>query len=131
MEKMFKWISNDNYSWPAKKDHQFNQDIWNWNVSNVTNTNWMFAYSRFNRNLSSWNLHSTINFDEWWASRESRSYTDEISIWSWREDRRPQTIAIIYDISCWWNIWYWYWYNYAYWYWHKVWTLSYCVPPQS
>jgi surface protein len=34
---------------------QFNQDISQWNTSNVTNMSYMFSNSRFNQDISQWN----------------------------------------------------------------------------
>ena len=41
----------------------FNQDISNWNVSNVTDMERMFYQATlFNRNLSTWNVVNVINY---------------------------------------------------------------------
>ena len=35
---------------------KFNQDISNWDVSNVTNMSRMFTFSSFNKDISKWNI---------------------------------------------------------------------------
>ena len=39
----------------------FNQDISNWDVSNVTNIGGMFCKSSFNQDISKWNLSNMTN----------------------------------------------------------------------
>ncbi|MFT4297630.1 MAG: BspA family leucine-rich repeat surface protein [Candidatus Woesearchaeota archaeon] len=45
------------------ENSQFNQNISNWDVSNVKNMNWMFYFSKFNSDISKWNVsnvHSMV-----------------------------------------------------------------------
>jgi surface protein len=43
--------------WMFNKNHKFNQDIENWDVSNVKNMEGMFYEAKkFNQNLGAWNL---------------------------------------------------------------------------
>ena len=41
----------------------FNQDISSWNVSNVTNMDYMFQGSSFNQDISSWSVNGVTNCD--------------------------------------------------------------------
>ena len=41
-----------------------NGDISNWNVSNVENMNYMFAYSSFNGNISEWDVSNVENMGD-------------------------------------------------------------------
>ena len=41
--------------------NKFNGDISNWNVSNIENIEWMFAYSQFNGDISNWNVSNVEN----------------------------------------------------------------------
>ena len=41
---------------------EFNGDISNWNVSNVTNMSWMFYYSNFNGDISNWNVSNVTKY---------------------------------------------------------------------
>jgi surface protein len=41
----------------------FDEDIGNWNVSNVTNMNSMFLSSQFNQNIGGWNVSNVINMN--------------------------------------------------------------------
>ena len=45
-------------------DTQFNGDISNWDVSNVTDMASMFWSSPFNGNLSSWEVSNVTNCDD-------------------------------------------------------------------
>jgi surface protein len=40
---------------------QFNGNISNWDVSNVTNMHYMFANSQFNGNISNWDVSSVTS----------------------------------------------------------------------
>ena len=40
---------------------EFNGDISQWDVSNVTNMNFMFAYSQFNSNISQWDVSNVTD----------------------------------------------------------------------
>jgi surface protein len=39
----------------------FNQDISNWNVSNVKDASWMFANSDFKKNINNWQIQSSTD----------------------------------------------------------------------
>ena len=44
------------------RDSPFNQDISNWDVSNVTNMGLMFQYATvFNQDISSWSVENVTN----------------------------------------------------------------------
>lgn len=42
-------------------DSEFNGDISDWNVSNVTDMSWMFTRSKFNGDISMWNVPKNTN----------------------------------------------------------------------
>ena len=42
----------------------FNQDISDWDVSNVTDMSKMFAYAVFNQDISSWNVSNVTKMEE-------------------------------------------------------------------
>ena len=42
---------------------KFNKDISKWDVSNVTNMDEMFANSEFNQNISNWNTYKVKHSD--------------------------------------------------------------------
>jgi len=46
----------EEYTWI----HPFNQDLSNWDVSQVTDMEYMFSYSKMNQNLSGWILNSSV-----------------------------------------------------------------------
>ena len=59
----------------------FNQDIGAWDVSNVTDMNYMFRdASSFNGNLSSWNTVSVTNMESMF--RDASSFNGNISSWN-------------------------------------------------
>jgi transmembrane protein, putative len=39
----------------------FNQNIANWDVSSVTNMEWMLSFNEFNQPLYNWNVSSVTN----------------------------------------------------------------------
>jgi surface protein len=41
-------------------DSKFNNDISKWNVSNVKNMAWMFASSSFNQDISNWDVSNVL-----------------------------------------------------------------------
>ena len=51
---------------------KFDQDISNWNVSNVTNMSGMFSDSKFDRDISNWDLSSlTHEINELYSNMEN------------------------------------------------------------
>jgi surface protein len=58
---------------------QFNGDISNWNVSNVTMMNRMFCCSHFNGNISSWNVINVIDMNYMFHHSE---FNGDISQWN-------------------------------------------------
>jgi surface protein len=58
----------------------FNQNISNWNVSNVTNMSAMFAIAKaFNQNISNWNVSNVTNMSGMFASAEA--FNQNLSGW--------------------------------------------------
>ena len=49
---------------------KFNGDISKWNVGNVTDMNWMFYYSKFNGDISKWDVSKVV--DMHWMFRKSK-----------------------------------------------------------
>ena len=45
------------------KESQFNQNISNWDVSNVENMCYMFYNSKFNRDISNWDVSNVENME--------------------------------------------------------------------
>lgn len=43
-------------------DSKFNQDISDWNLSKVKYMNFMFAYSDFNQDISKWNVSNVEQY---------------------------------------------------------------------
>ena len=39
-----------------QSNHEFNQPLASWNVSNVTDMSGMFQFTNFNENISNWNV---------------------------------------------------------------------------
>jgi surface protein len=55
------WINRTPYENGTPYDHSmFNEPIGNWDVSNVTNMNFMFAESMYNHPLQDWNVSNVI-----------------------------------------------------------------------
>jgi surface protein len=58
----------------------FNQDIENWNVSNVTNMSYMFqSATSFNQDISNWNVGSVTNMSEMFNG--ASSFNQDIGSW--------------------------------------------------
>ena len=59
----------------------FNQPIGDWNVSSVTNMDFMFSDAEsFNQPIGNWNVSSVTNMFRMF--RGASSYNQDISIWS-------------------------------------------------
>jgi len=56
----------------------FNQDIGNWDVSNVTNMSSMFLNSAFNQNISDWDVSNVINMQSMFSQS---AFNQDISNW--------------------------------------------------
>ena len=67
-------------SWThSHADEQFNGDISQWNVSNVTSMSIMFACSRFNGDLSRWNMSKVESISEMFLG--CASFCGDVSSW--------------------------------------------------
>ena len=60
----------------------FNDDISNWDVSNVTNMYRMFKYTAFNQDISYWNVSSVTNMSEMFYG--ATSFNQDINSWDVR-----------------------------------------------
>ena len=69
----------------------FNQNISKWNVSNVKDMSYMFAYSRFKQDLSNWDI---VNKD----NRRMFAYTNyhENFVKNWKEKLTKEQIKTIF-----------------------------------
>ena len=67
---------------------EFNQDISNWNIKNVTNMDYMFYGSHFNQDISNWNIKNVTNMDGMFK------YCPAIKPWWDIEDNDLRQIAI-------------------------------------
>ena len=47
---------------------EFNDDISKWNVSSVTNMEWMFSHTPYNGDISGWNVSSVTRVDSMTSS---------------------------------------------------------------
>ena len=56
------------------RDSEFNGDISNWDVSNVTDMNRMFQKSQFNGDISNWNVSNVV--DCWAFSLDATAWTE-------------------------------------------------------
>ena len=57
---------------------KFNGDISRWNVSKVTNMKYMFAYSKFNGDISKWNVYNVENMRGMFSSSK---FNGDLSNW--------------------------------------------------
>ena len=60
-------------------ESEFNGDISEWNVSNVTNMNGMFLKSKFNGNISEWNVSNVTSMYEMF---QKSKFNGDISKWN-------------------------------------------------
>ncbi len=63
-------VTNMNYMFagsPMGQRNLFNQDIGFWDVSNVTDMSWMFFVSAFNQDISSWNVSKVTDMQGMFA----------------------------------------------------------------
>ncbi len=73
------WISGFSYKLFEGRD-DFNQDISNWDVSNVSDISWMFLeLSSFNQDISQWNTSNVIDMSYMFA--EAESFNHDLSSW--------------------------------------------------
>jgi surface protein len=56
----------------------FNGDMSNWDVSNVTNMKYMFAHSNFNRDISDWDVSNVKDMDSMF---EYSAFNGDLSKW--------------------------------------------------
>ena len=56
------------------KNSSFNQDISSWDVSNVTNMNYMFSESSFIQDISSWDVSNIKDMREMFSDSSNKSY---------------------------------------------------------
>ena len=72
---------------------KFNQDISKWNVSNVKNMASMFEYSRFNQDISNWNIKN-VEYTE--NMFEQSAFNKDIGNWlqNLKEDTRLKNISV-------------------------------------
>lgn len=83
---------------------QFNKNISGWDVSGVTDMQYMFYGSGFNQDISDWNVSSVINMDRMF---ESSIFNQSIDAW---EDHLLKDVSVhklfgtdAVNISCWWE----------------------------
>jgi surface protein len=57
----------------------FNQDIGAWNVSSVTNMEYMFAFTSFNQDIGAWDVSSVIYMSSMFSN--ASSFNQDISSW--------------------------------------------------
>ena len=65
------------------KNTIFNQDISNWNVSNVWNMSGMFSHSKFNQDISNWDVSNVMYMTDMF---EYSSFNQDISNWHIKRD---------------------------------------------
>jgi len=104
MSEMFAGISQFVYDYDYQtRINSFNQDINNWDVSNVTNMSKLFYLSDFNQSLDNWDVINVTDMSKMFAGFheyvEDMEYTQEI-------DSPPPTLIDIpskfnQDISSW------------------------------
>ena len=58
----------------------FNQNIGNWDLSNVINTNSCFAYSSFNQNIEKWNVSNVTNMASMFQN--NASFNQPLNDWN-------------------------------------------------
>ena len=58
----------------------FNQDIGDWNVSNVTNMGAMFSFSAFNQDIRNWNVSNVTNMSDMFNSNSD--FNQDIGDWN-------------------------------------------------
>lgn len=62
-----------------------NSSIGNWNISNVTNTGYMFYNSKFNQNIGNWNTSNVVNMSNMFGSQQwyfDGIFNQNISSWN-------------------------------------------------
>ncbi len=73
------WIPGSSYKLFEGRD-DFNQDISNWDISNVSDISWMFLeLSSFNQDISQWNTSNVIDMSYMFG--EAESFNQDLSSW--------------------------------------------------
>ena len=76
----------------------FNQDIRNWNVSNVTTMYWMFANSTsFDQNIGSWNISGVTDFANFMYTKTPSTFSTANlnAIYNGWSTKTPKTSILI------------------------------------
>ena len=62
----------------------FNEDLGNWDVSNVRNMEWMFAMQEeFNQDLSKWNVGNVKNMDRMFMG--AKKFNQDLTSWDFSQ----------------------------------------------
>lgn len=120
MSALFKSMSSQALTPEETLRAYFNGEISKWDVVNVKNMEWMFAYSNFNGDISNWQTDSlcdihhmfhTSNFNKdlsrWNVSNvdnmqdtfKGSSYTGDLSIWNVRKLRTETGLFLAADFT--------------------------------
>jgi len=75
---------------------KFNKDISNWDVSNVKDMSWMFKKSQFNGNISKWNVSNVENME--WMFEESQ-FNGDIGSWSLKQTTGLENISVSFEYN--------------------------------
>ena len=70
---------------------QFNQNISNWDVSNVKDMNYMFDHSEFNQDISNWNVSNVESMD--WMFYKSK-FNGDIGSWALKKETEFENISV-------------------------------------
>ena len=76
-------------SYIIHENEDFNQDISNWDVSNVTNMREMLSVTSFNQDISSWDVSNVINIGGMFALTP---FNQDISNWD------VSNVTVMYDV---------------------------------
>jgi len=61
------------------EDSDFNQDIGNWDVGNVTDMSYMFSGSDFNQDIGNWDVRNVTNMNSMFTG--AATFNQDISSW--------------------------------------------------